>query len=53
MMRRRAFSTLGMSEASLVEVVALAMESGWTGVEVGSADDRAVNVHLSAASPPT
>ncbi|WP_292692128.1 MULTISPECIES: glycoside hydrolase family 3 C-terminal domain-containing protein [unclassified Microbacterium] len=49
MMRRRAFSTLGMSEASLVEVVALAMESGWTGVEVGSADDRAVNVHLSAA----
>ena len=48
-MRRRAFSTLGMSEASLTDVVALAAETGWTGLEVGSAADRPVNISLSAA----
>lgn len=49
MLRRRAFSTLGMSEASLADVVALATETGWTGLEVSSAADRAVNISLSAA----
>ncbi|MFS0794952.1 glycoside hydrolase family 3 C-terminal domain-containing protein [Microbacterium sp. 1P10AE] len=49
MMRRRAFSTLGMSDAPLADVVAVAAESGWTGVEVGSAADRPVNISLSMA----
>lgn len=49
MTRRRAFSTLGISEARIPEVVAFAKETGWMGVELGSAADRDVNTALSPA----
>ena len=44
-----AFSTLGCSGLPLADVVALALETGWTGVELRAAADEPVHIGLSAA----
>lgn len=45
---RLAFTTLGISGAPLTEVAALAVRTGWTGVELRSAPDEPVHVGLDA-----
>jgi len=44
-----AFSTLGCSGLPLADVVALALETGWIGVELRAATDEPVHIGLSAA----
>lgn len=45
---RLAFTTLGIPGAPLTEVAALAVRSGWRGVELRSADDEPVHVGMDA-----
>ncbi|NUT38155.1 MAG: sugar phosphate isomerase/epimerase [Hamadaea sp.] len=45
---RLAFSTLGCSGLPLREVVGLARETGWTGVELRAAADEPIHIGLSA-----
>lgn len=47
--RRLAFSTLGCPAMPLHDVAALALRTGWRGVELRSAPDEPVHVGLSAA----
>ncbi|MEV6970509.1 hypothetical protein AB0M47_35920, partial [Hamadaea sp. NPDC051192] len=46
---RLAFSTLGCSGLPLPEVVRLAQETGWPGVEVRAATDEPIHIGLSYA----
>ncbi|MGS2619940.1 sugar phosphate isomerase/epimerase family protein [Micromonospora sp. LZ34] len=46
---RLAFSTLGCSGLPLSEVVALAQQTGWTGIEVRAANDEPVHIGLNPA----